>query len=120
MTLGKRLLLTMGILISGALLASLMAIPATAQVQKCHEEVATIVGTEGKDILRGTPEADVVVGLGGGDHIRAGGGEDHVCAGGGRDLVRGGKDVRGGLGGQFLSGVPIGPRPSDQENGYLP
>jgi hypothetical protein len=56
----------------------------------CRGIEATIVGTEGDDVLRGTAQADVIVGLGGSDTIVAGGGADVVCGGSGSDVLRGG------------------------------
>ncbi|MEK6250480.1 MAG: hypothetical protein AABM43_00835 [Actinomycetota bacterium] len=57
---------------------------------KCQGKRATIVGTAGKDKLKGTKKADVIVGLGGKDKIIAKGGNDIVCAGAGNDKVFGG------------------------------
>ena len=61
---------------------------------KCHGRAATIVGSQAKDRLKGTPNADVIVGRGGKDTINALGGNDLVCAGAGNDKVSGagGKD----------------------------
>lgn len=56
---------------------------------RCAGRVATIVGTDRRDVLRGTRRADVIVGLGGDDVIRAGGGNDLVCGGPGRDRLLG-------------------------------
>ena len=56
----------------------------------CQGQVATIVGTAGKDRIRGTKKADVIVALGGNDKVKALGGNDLVCAGDGADEVVGG------------------------------
>jgi hemolysin type calcium-binding protein/LVIVD repeat-containing protein len=56
----------------------------------CEGEVATHVGTAGKDKLTGTEEADVIATLGGKDTVKALGGNDTVCAGSGNDKVSGG------------------------------
>ena len=57
---------------------------------KCKGKLATIVGTNGNDVLSGTSGADVIVGFRGKDVINSGGGNDIVCAGGGADEVDGG------------------------------
>ena len=59
-------------------------------VPRCQGRRATIVGTAGKDVLRGTRRADVIVGLGGNDRISAARGNDLVCGGAGNDRVSGG------------------------------
>jgi hypothetical protein len=56
----------------------------------CKGEAATVIGTAGRDILKGTDKRDVIVGLEGGDTISGGGGNDLVCAGSGNDKVIGG------------------------------
>ena len=58
--------------------------------EHCGGKRATVIGTSGKDRLKGTPRADVIAGLAGDDVIKALGGNDLVCAGKGRDTVRGG------------------------------
>ena len=63
---------------------------AGAQTPTCRGEPATIVGTEGRDVLVGTSGPDVIVALGGSDVIRALGGDDIVCGGPGRDRIVGG------------------------------
>jgi Ca2+-binding RTX toxin-like protein len=74
---------------------------------KCAGKTATIVGTTGGDVLRGTRHRDVISALGGNDRIRGGGGGDLICAGPGRDRVaggRGGDRALGGSGPDRLSG----------------
>jgi len=61
-----------------------------AVVPTCHGRPATLVGTEGKDRIRGTAHDDVIVALGGADVIRASSGDDVVCGGAGDDRVSGG------------------------------
>jgi acid phosphatase type 7 len=51
----------------------------------------TIVGSEGKDVVRGTPGSDVICGLGGRDRIRGGDGDDVIVGGGGKDRLAGGR-----------------------------
>ena len=69
----------------------------------------SILGSEGRDVLRGTSRADVFCGLEGNDLIRGRGGADTVFAGAGRDRVYGGRgrdSLRGGRGRDRLSGGP--------------
>ena len=82
-------------LISGAaLLASLAAATvaapsAAAEKVTCRGKVATIVGTQGPDVLVGTNGRDIIAGLGGNDVIKGLGGHDLICAGRGADRVEG-------------------------------
>lgn len=81
--------------------------PPPSATRRCQGKVATIVGTNQADKLRGTAGRDVIVGLGGNDQILGLGGNDIVCAGGGKDVVRGGggKDrIRGDSGADVLIG----------------
>jgi len=73
----------------------------------CGGRVATIVGTDGNDLLNGTAGADVIVGLGGNDLIYGLGGNDTICAGDGADNVWGGDGndyIAGGAGDDRLKG----------------
>jgi CSLREA domain-containing protein len=58
-------------------------------VVKCLKRAATIVGTDGKDVLVGTKGNDVIAGLGQKDRIRGKGGRDRICGGRGNDVLRG-------------------------------
>jgi Tol biopolymer transport system component len=58
---------------------------------RCAGRRATIVGTPGRDRLRGTRRADVIVALGGNDRVTAGRGRDLVCGGRGNDRLFGGR-----------------------------
>jgi Ca2+-binding RTX toxin-like protein len=83
--------------------------PQAATSYTCGGKVATIVGTEGPDVIMGvdSPGPDVIVTLGGDDHIEAGGGDDTVCAGEGNDYVRGMKGddyIVTGLGDDTVTG----------------
>ncbi len=72
----------------------------------CLGRHATVVGTPGNDILRGTSHGDVMVGLGGKDTILGGGGNDLICGGAGRDRIHGGDgadQVSGGSGNDRLA-----------------
>jgi len=57
---------------------------------ECDGLTATIVGTDGDDVLEGTAGDDVIHGLGGNDTIRGLGGNDRICGGEGSDLLFGG------------------------------
>ena len=51
---------------------------------------ATVVGTDGDDVLQGTEGADVIDGRGGDDRILGLGGDDVLCGGEGQDRLLGG------------------------------
>lgn len=92
------------LLAGGALLAAAFvffgAAPAE-DVERCHGRQAEIVGTDGNDVLRGTPERDVIFAGGGDDQIFGSLGNDLLCGGPGDDLVHGGRgndEVDGGPG----------------------
>ena len=53
-------------------------------------KIATILGTDGDDLLIGTDGDDVIVAGGGDDSVWAGDGDDLVCLGEGDDFVNGG------------------------------
>jgi Tol biopolymer transport system component len=61
----------------------------TTDPETCRGKIATMVGTEGNDRIKGTKRQDVIVGLGGRDRVNAGKGNDTVCAGNGNDIVSG-------------------------------
>ena len=76
---------------------------------KCHGFVATKVGTDRSEVIRGTDHRDVILAKGGADRIFTGDGNDIVCAGPGNDLVEGGpgKDrIFGSGGNDTLRGGP--------------
>jgi len=81
------------VLIVCALIGAVLAAPppAGAQVATCDGVEATLVGTEGDDLLVGTDGNDVIVGLGGNDIIRGLDGDDILCGDNGRDRAFGGK-----------------------------
>lgn len=74
----------------------------------CLGEPATIEGTPGDDVLRGTHGHDVIAGVSGDDAIFGLGGDDYICGGEGDDQIEaaGGDDfVFGGAGhDQVLAG----------------
>jgi len=75
--------------VAAVLVASLAMPPVAQAAPRCFGKRATIVGTGGRDRIRGTPRRDVIVGLGGGDTIIAKAGDDLICGGGGHDSIRG-------------------------------
>ena len=76
-------------LVVGTVMVAHWAVPAHAVVM-CFGKPATIVGTQDKDLLRGTRGPDVIVGRGGIDNIHGWRGNDRICAGGEFDGVFGG------------------------------
>ena len=63
---------------------------ARTAVPRCHGKPATIVGTPGKDRIKGTNKPDVIVALGDNDVVRGRGGKDVICGGAGKDELYGG------------------------------
>ncbi len=77
--------------------------------RRCKGRVATVVGTGGRDVLRGSIGPDVIATGAGRDVIRGGRGADRICAGTGRDVIRGGPDrdaLVGGPGADRIRGGP--------------
>jgi Ca2+-binding RTX toxin-like protein len=94
------------------LLGSLM-LPGPAGAQEetyyCGDKPATIVGTEGDDVLRATGRGDVIVGLGGDDEIGSRRGHVMMCGDAGDDVLKtAGKDneLHGGEGRDLLVRMP--------------
>ena len=91
---------------------------ATAQATPttCDGRVATIVGTEGPDVLAGTNGADVIAGLQGDDIIVGLGGDDVICGGLGNDTISGGGgfDIIFGAQGDDIIYAARGGRPGDR------
>ena len=76
----------------------------------CGGAVATIVGTEGDDLLIGTDGDDVIKSFGGDDTIFGLDGNDIICSGSGDDYIHGGAgddELRAGFGDDSLSGVRV-------------
>lgn len=63
---------------------------------RCAGRIATIIGTPGRDNIRGTKSKDVIVALGGDDTIHSYTKADVICAGPGRDDVDAGDNGEGG------------------------
>jgi Ca2+-binding RTX toxin-like protein len=97
---------------AGVLLAGVPAWAGSAP--RCDRHPATIVGTAGADVIRGTPERDVVQARAGDDRVWGLGGDDLVCGGRDRDRLYGGPSddkviagkgsdrARGGRGDDFV------------------
>jgi peptidoglycan hydrolase-like protein with peptidoglycan-binding domain len=103
---GRALRSVLGVLLLGSAVAMPNAAAADDPVM-CQGEVATIVGTDGPDVLAGTEGRDVIAALGGDDRITGLGGNDLICAGPGNDAVWGGAGddrVFGEEGDDFLYG----------------
>lgn len=64
--------------------------PGPAPEGACFGWAPTMVGSGGRDTLRGTNGHDVILGGGGNDAINGLEGEDRVCGGGGDDVLIGG------------------------------
>jgi Ca2+-binding RTX toxin-like protein len=117
---------------AAAVLAAVVFIAAApteeAEPPRCHGRQAEIVGTDGDDVLHGTPERDVIWGGPGDDEIRSSLGNDLVCGGGGDDVLHGGRgndEVDGGPGTDQVIGdlgddkVLGGPGDADEVAGHL-
>jgi Ca2+-binding RTX toxin-like protein len=101
----------------GILAAWFPMLPASGVVY-CDGQIATIVGTQGDDVIFGTSNSDVIAGLGGDDQLFAGPESDvwyndvtanSVCGGSGKDRIFGssGRDrLLGGLGNDNIVGAP--------------
>lgn len=73
----------------------------------CDGLAATLIGTNGNDVLVGTRADDVIVALGGSDFVIGNNGNDRICLGPGNDLAiggRGGDRVFGEQGNDILAG----------------
>jgi uncharacterized repeat protein (TIGR01451 family) len=85
---------------------------------RCGGKPATILGTQGDDVITGTEQRDVISALGGNDSVNSLGGKDAICGKSGNDkltgkgdadLVKGGggRDTgKGGGGGDVVKGGP--------------
>ena len=94
---------------SGALFGAhaIAAPPTESAVPTCDGRQATIVGTDGPDVLHGTPGNDVIWGGGGNDVIYGLGGNDVICGGPGNDVIHGGAGndrIYGGPGNDVIYG----------------
>ncbi len=103
--LGKRFwFVTMSLL---TLMLVFVSVPGSAATESCNGLTATIVGTDGDDVLLGTSGDDVIVAGAGDDVVKGKGGDDTICGGPGEDELNGGKGddlLIGGSGHDVLSG----------------
>jgi Ca2+-binding RTX toxin-like protein len=84
-----------------ALLATGAVAATNDPVPSCHGRPATIVGTDGPDLIHGTAGRDVIWGASGDDTIYGELGNDLICGGPGADLIHGGRGndtIDGGAG----------------------
>jgi Ca2+-binding RTX toxin-like protein len=100
----KKIALALGL--AAAIVWSSIAVAAeenaTIETPVCHGRQAKIVGSDGDDVLHGTPDRDVIWGGKGEDEIFGSLGNDLVCGGPDADVVHGGRgndEVDGGAGG---------------------
>ena len=66
----------------------LLGLPGIPAQGTCAGQEPTIIGTEGDDVIEGTPGPDVIVAGSGDDTIDGNGGRDYICGGKGNDFVR--------------------------------
>jgi len=77
--------------------------------RRCGGRIATIVGTRGRDVLRGSFGRDVILTGPGADRIRGRRRADRICSGKGPDLIAGGSGrdtLVGGPGADRIRGGP--------------
>lgn len=74
--------------------------PAAEETPLCHGLRATIVGTDGNDVIHGTEGRDVIWAGPGNDVVYGEGGNDVICGGPGSDVLHGGR------GDDWLNGGP--------------
>jgi hypothetical protein len=60
------------------------------KTKRCDNRIATLVGTAGRDVLRGSRGPDVIASGAGRDRVVGGRGNDRICTGAARDLIEGG------------------------------
>lgn len=112
-----------------SLIAHAAAAPqSTPETPRCDGRKATIVGTDGDDVIHGTAGPDVIWGGPGNDVIYGGLGNDIICGGAGDDLIHGGRGndwIDGGRGTDRVFGdlgddtVLGGPGNRDEVSGGL-
>jgi len=81
---------------------------------RCAGRIATILGTPGRDVLKGTKRKDVIVAMGGDDTVHSFTRADVICGGAGRDEINAGDNGEGGGSDLVLAGpgadrVTLGP-----------
>jgi Ca2+-binding RTX toxin-like protein len=119
--------------LSTFVVAGVFAIAAAAAVNdpiaSCRGKPASIVGTDGPDVIEGTEKRDVIWAGLGDDSVRGGLGSDLICGGPGSDFVDGGRgndfidggagDADRAIGGLGDDSVLGGPGDRDEVAGYL-
>ena len=80
----------------------------------CAGRPATMIGSPGRDVLKGTRRSDVILALGGADRIESFSGADTICSGPGDDVVDAGPNGEHGgadlvLGGPGEDRITLGP-----------
>jgi hypothetical protein len=87
------------------------------RARRCGGRIATVLGTDRRDVLRGSKGPDVIVTGPARDLVRGGRGADRICTGPGRDLISGGPGrdrlaggpgadrIRGGAGPDLCPGM---------------
>ncbi len=77
------------------------------ELVECGSVSVTVVGSDGRDVIKGTGRADGILALGGADRVQGGAGNDQICGGGGADELsgaRGNDHLFGGPGRDRCSG----------------
>jgi Ca2+-binding RTX toxin-like protein len=100
---------TLSIGLALAIVSTVGAVNAAAEpAPTCFGQPATIVGTDGRDVIHGTPGDDVIVTGDGPDDVFAGAGDDLICGGGGsfEDDEAIGDRLHGGPGRDRIDGGP--------------
>ncbi|HET9119727.1 MAG TPA: calcium-binding protein [Solirubrobacterales bacterium] len=77
--------------------------------RRCAGRIATLVGTSGRDVLRGSRGPDVIAAGAGRDVVRGESGADWICTGTGRDAIRGGRGSDTLIGGKGADRIWGGP-----------
>jgi hypothetical protein len=77
--------------------------------RRCGGRIARVLGTAGRDVLRGSKAADVIATGPGRDVVRGGRGADMICTGAGRDAISGGPGRDRLIGGPGVDRIRGGP-----------
>ena len=114
MTPSRRIFGRAGLVLTMSLVAAVAGSSASAVASTtytCAGKLATIVGTDGPDVIQGTAGDDVIVGLRGNDTIYSNGGNDTICGDEGNDSLVPNENsgtllLYGGPGGDTLNSGP--------------
>jgi hypothetical protein len=77
--------------------------------KRCGNRIATVLGTAGRDVLRGGDGSDVIATGPGRDRVVGGRGNDRICTGAGRDAISGGPGRDRLVGGRAADRIKGGP-----------